>query len=182
MLRRVTLLLLVVLVLAPAAHAGGGNYVFDGGTRGQQQQVRAALNASSFDWGVVPGPVMIHIGARVSPHATAGEIWLDARLLDAGRFAWGVVQHEYAHQVDFAVLTDATRARLHEVLGGSSWWGELTSHPQLDCERFADALAYAYWPSSDNVVDGSRVSPQAFRAALDAVLAPLGVKPRPRKG
>ena len=31
---------------------------------------------------------------------------IDADSLDAGRFAWGEVQHEYAHVVDFALLDD----------------------------------------------------------------------------
>ncbi len=112
--------------------------------------------------------VAIHIGAGDSPHAVAGEIWLDSALLDAGRFSWGVVQHEYAHQVDFALLTDAMRERLHALLGGASWWNG--PHSTLDCERFADAVAATYWPSADNVLR-SAVAPDRFRAALGALLA-----------
>ena len=82
-------------------------------------------------------PIVIHIGRGDGPHAAAGEIWLDASLLDSGRFSWGVIQHEYAHQVDFALLTDPMRARLEALLGGSSWWSG--SHDSLACERFADA-------------------------------------------
>jgi len=179
MLRRLILFLLVALVLgfAPRAEAGGGRYTFDGGTRAQQAQVTAALNASSFDWDLVPGSIAIHIGRSEPPRAVAGEIWLDAGLLDTGRFAWGVVQHEYAHQVDFALLTDPMRARLHTLLGGASWWGSIDAHAQLDCERFADEVAWSYWPSPDNVLrpsgpadEGGQVAPTAFRAALDRLL------------
>src|ERR1035437_5318777 len=102
-----------MLAVAPAAFASGGNYVFDGGSMVQQAQVTEALNASAFPWGVVPGPVVVHIQRDVGSSAAPNQIWLDANLLDAGRFAWGVVQHEYAHEVDFALLTDATRAQLH---------------------------------------------------------------------
>jgi hypothetical protein len=172
------LVLVLGLAFAPSASAGGGTYAFDGGTRAEQAQVRAALNASSFDWGVVPGRTVIHIGRGDGPHATAGQIWLDASLLDSGRFSWGVVQHEYAHQVDFGVLTDGMRAQLHALLGGSSWWGG--AHASLDCERFADALAWAYWPSPDNVLRpdaSSAVSGQAglsrFKSQLSALLQPV---------
>jgi hypothetical protein len=170
MARRLLLPFLLVLAAAcsPAAHAAGGQYVLDGGTRAEQAQVRAALDASSFNWSLVTRTVVIHIGAGSSPHAVAGEIWLDSSLLDAGRFSWGVVQHEYAHQVDFAVLTDAMRERLHPLLGGASWWSG--THSALDCERFADAVAASYWPSADNVLR-SVAPPERFRAALGGLLA-----------
>jgi hypothetical protein len=177
MLRRIFIGLVLACAFAPAASASGGRYVFDGGTRAEQAQVTAALNASSFDWNVVPGPVVIHIGRNVSPVAVAGQIWLDTGLLDAGRFSWGVVQHEYAHQVDFGVLTDAMRAKLGVLLGGSSWWGAVTNHSQLACERFADLVAWSYWPSPDNIMrpesvsdEGGQVSPAVFRATLESLL------------
>ena len=173
--KRLLLLAVIALVLAPNAAARGGAYSFDGGTRAEQGQVKAALDASSFDWGVVPGQVTIHIARGAASHATAGAIWLDSDLLDSGRFSWGVVQHEYAHEVDFLALTDGMRAQLHSVLGGSSWWGG--QHAQLDCERFADALAWAYWQSPDNVMrpesvsdEGGQVDPASFRALVTALL------------
>ena len=48
---RLFLLLAAFVALAAPAHAvaRGGNYVFDGGTREQHAQVRAALDASAFD-------------------------------------------------------------------------------------------------------------------------------------
>jgi hypothetical protein len=178
MLRRILVPLVLALALAPNALAGGGHYAFDGGTKAQQSQVRAALNASSFDWNLVPGTVVVHIGRGDGPHATAGQIWLDASLLDSGRFSWGVVQHEYAHQVDFSVLTDPMRSKLHDVLGGSSWWSA-GNHGSLDCERFADALAWAYWQSTDNVMrpdsasdEGGQIVPARFKALLSTLLQP----------
>ena len=176
MILRLLAPVVLALALAPGALAAGGNYTFDGGTRAEQAQVRAALNASSFNWSLVPGRVVVHIGRGGGvPHATPGEIWLDAGLLDAGRFAWGVVQHEYAHQVDLALLTDGMRARLHQLLGGSAWWG--AAHSSSDCERFADALAWAYWQSPDNVMrpesasdEGGQVSPDTFRTVLGTLL------------
>lgn len=167
----------LALALAPAAHAGGGHYSFDGGTRAQQAQVTSALEASSFDWGIVPGRVVVHIAPNVISSAQPDEIWLDARLLDSGRFSWGVVQHEYAHQVDFAVLDDARRAQLQAVVGGSAWCAG-APHAQLGCERFADLVAWAYWQSPDNVMrpsgaadEGGGVAPAAFRASLARILA-----------
>jgi hypothetical protein len=170
----------LAFAFAPSALASGGNYFFDGGTRAEQAQVRSALDASSFNWSIVPGPVAIHIAPGAASRASLDTIWLDARLLDSGRFAWGVVQHEYAHQVDFSLLTDPMRAQLHGLLHGTSWWGA-EGHAELDCERFADALAWAYWPSPDNVMrpqsgngEGGLVAPEVFRAAVAGFLH-LGV-------
>ena len=177
MAKRFLLPLLLALALAPAAQAAGGRYAFEGGTQAERSQVVSALNASSFDWSLVPGRVVIHIGDRVPPQAVAGEIWLDASLLDAGRFSWGVVQHEYAHQVDFGLLTDPMRTQLQSLLQADTWWDSLDRHAQLGCERFADELAWAYWQSPDNVMkpdgpadEGGQLSPDAFRAALASVL------------
>jgi len=95
------------------------------------------------------------------------------------------VQHEYAHEVDFAVLTDPTRATLHTLLRGTSWWGG-EGHSELDCERFADLVAWAYWMSPDNVMkpqstldEGGQVSPAAFRVALTALLPGVPLVPQP---
>lgn len=169
-------LVFAALALAPAAFASGGHYVFDGGSQAEQGQVTAALNASAFPWDIVPGPVVVHIGRGVPSHAAPDQIWLDADLLDAGRFAWGVVQHEYAHEVDFAVLTPAMRTQLHALLNGTAWSGA-EGHSSLDSERFADLVSWAYWPSLDNVLrpqnaqdEGGQVTPAVFRAALAALI------------
>ena len=174
--------LLAAAVGAQAAAAGGGNYVFDGGTRAERAQVRAALDASLFDWSVVPEQITIRIAPGLACSARAGTIELDSGLLRAGRFGWGVVQHEYAHEVDFFLLDDAARARLAASLGGASWWqtpAELP-HQALTSERFASTLAWAYWPSPDNVLrpsstadEAGAVAPADFRALLGGLLGPL---------
>src|SRR5436305_396842 len=160
MLRRLLLPFLLALAFVPAAHASGGHYAFSGGTRLERAQVKAGLNASSFEWNVVPGTIAITIAKGISPHATPGRIWLDAELLDTGRFSWGVVQHEFAHQVDFELLTDSMRAALAPQLQTTEWWGSITDHSQLGCERFADQLTWAYWPSRDNVMRPSSSADQ----------------------
>ena len=184
LLKRILIALAAALALAPAAFAKGGNYVFDGGSRAEQAQVQSALDASSFDFSLVAGPVAIHIAPGVDSHSTPGQIWLDAHLLDAGRLAWGVVQHEYGHQVDFALLDDAGRSALHTALGGAAWCSG-ASHAQLDCERFADLVSWAYWTSPDNVLkpagasdEGGQMTPAAFRALL-AQLIPGSVAVQP---
>ena len=178
-LRPLILLLSAAWILGTAspAAAAGGHYVFSGGTAKQQGQVKAALDASAFDWNLVPTQIAIHIAPGMDSEATLGNIWLDASLLNAGIFSWGVVQHEYAHQLDFAVLTDAMRVQLHPLLGGSSWWDG--DHAALDCERFADLVAWSYWQSPDNVMKPQLAAPR-FRAALDALLRM--VRARPSKG
>ncbi|HEY2935573.1 MAG TPA: hypothetical protein VGJ25_03185 [Gaiellaceae bacterium] len=176
--RASTALVLVLTCVAPAS-AGGGRYLFAGGTAHEQAQVRAALEASSFDWGLVPLLITIHIAPGLDSCALPGHVILDADLLDSGRFAWGVVQHEYAHQVDFFVLDDPARARLAAALGGSSWWQTATweAHGDLTGERFASSLAWAYWPSAENVMrpesaedEAGSLPPLAFRALLSRLL------------
>jgi hypothetical protein len=175
------------LVLAGGAQARGGHYVFDGGTTAEQTQVKKALDVSAFDWNVVPATVTVHIAPGHASEALRGEIWLDADLLDAGNFSWGVVQHEYAHQVDFFLLDDARHAKL-AALGGKAWWasdGQTASapngtlaHADLTSERFASTLAWAYWPSTANSMrptsksdESAAMAPAAFRTLLSTVLA-----------
>jgi len=166
------------LVLVSPARGVGGRYTIDGGTAREQAQVRGALDTSSFDWSVLPTPITIEIARGQGSYAVPGQILLDADLLDAGRFSWGVVQHEFAHEVDFLLLDDADRTRLQAVLGGLSWFpsGGL-AHGLITCERFASTLAWAYWPSPDNVMrptsgadEAGSVPPAAFRALLAAIL------------
>lgn len=161
--------IVAALVFAGSCRAGGGNYVFAGGTPAEQAQVRAALDASSFDWDLVPTRVRIHI-ARGIPlsYSTPGQIWLDANLLDAGKFSWGVVQMEYGQQVQFALLDQATRARLTALLGARQWCYESPSLPRGDngCERFSATLAWAYWPSVENSMEPS--GPGDWSASMNA--------------
>ncbi len=160
------------------AQAVPTGYVFVGGTAHQQATVRNALKASSFDWTLVPGQVTIHIAPGGS-HATKGDIWLDPKLLGRGRPAWGVIQHEYAHQVDFFLFDATVRARLTKLLGAKTWWAGRPGlrHSQLGCERFASTLAWAYWPSKHNTLirlahaESTAMPPAQFRRLLDSVLS-----------
>ena len=182
MRRRLTLLAastVAALCLAGEARAGGGNYVFDGGTPGEQAQVRAALDASSFNWSLVRVQVTIHIARDIpSSQATPGEIWLDAELLDSGRFSWAFVQHEYGHQVDFFLLDDAKRAALKHALDAQEWfYDQPLPHSAYGCERFASTLAWAYWQSADNALEprsardeSAGMPPAQFRALLTRLL------------
>lgn len=183
------LLRLAIVLLLPAlaalgssggALAAGGNYVFAGGTAYEQQQVRQALAISAFDWSVVPAQITIHIAENVDSEATPGQIWLDSALLDSGEFSWGVVQHEYAHQVEFELFDDATRARLDTLLGGVVWYPTIAGlkHEQYGCERFASTLAWAYWPSTQNSMkptssptdESAAMPPAQFRALMASLL------------
>jgi hypothetical protein len=164
-------------VVAPAANASGGNYTFQGGTPYQQLQVREALDASSFNWSLVPETITIDIDPSVTrDQSIPGEIFLNPSLLNAGQLAWGVVQNEYAHQVDLYLLTDAQHAIFNTALGGTVWCYADQSGLQLaqyGCERFASTLAWAYWQSPINCIQPAYVgvvaagmSPAAFRAFL----------------
>ena len=161
--------IVVALVLAGACRAGGGNYVFAGGTPAEQAQVHAALEASSFDWGLVPLQVTIHIARGIpQSYSTPGQIWLDANLLDAGTFSWGVAQMEYGQQVQFALLGETMKARLTALLGARQWCYESTSLPRGEngCERFAATLAWAYWPTGENSMKPS--GPGDWSASMNA--------------
>lgn len=171
---------LITLAVTGTARAAGGNYVFDGGTAQQQRVVRSALEVSTFPWGVVPRQVVIHVASGISSQATPGQIWLDSALLDTGAFSWGLVQHEYAHQVDFLLLDDAVRAALLQVLGGRAWGWDVPGldHADYGSERFASTLAWSYWQSSDNSLrpvspgdEAGAATPRAFKALLGRIFA-----------
>ena len=53
--------LLAAFVLAGEARAVGGHYVFDGGSDAARAAVRAALDASRFDWSLVEKEITIRI-------------------------------------------------------------------------------------------------------------------------
>jgi hypothetical protein len=177
----------LALLFTPGALAGGGRYVFDGGTPDEQAQVRGALQASSFDWSVVPVTVTVHVARGIGSSAAPGQIWLDADLLDSGTYSWGVVQHEYAHQVDFFLLSAAARAQLLAALGGASWWQASTAarapdgtlrHASLASERFASTLAWSYWQSPANTLrpqgqndEAGGMAPAKFRQLLATLLS-----------
>jgi hypothetical protein len=150
-------LLVAFLALSGTAHARGGNYVFEGGSEEARAQVRAALGASSFNWNVVRRQVTIVIADCGCAGAEPGRIFLDESTLVSSpfgrRYAWGIVQHEYAHQVDFLLFSQAERRALRKQLGGADWCHERqgVGHDDHGCERFATALTWAYWRSPDNV-------------------------------
>ena len=179
MFRRLAAILAVAFVLPASAQAAGGNYTFEGASAKERASVRAALNASSFDWGVVPTQVTIHVGRYGVSRSTPAHIWLDRDLLASGRFAWATVMDEYAHQVDFFVLDPARRALLQQRLGARAWCYEVAGlgHSANGCERFASMVAWAYWPSKDNAyrpassTDESAAMPASeFRTLLSTVV------------
>jgi hypothetical protein len=166
---------LSALALAGNAQAAGGNYVFDGGTAAERNQVRAALNASAFPWSLVPAQVTVHVGAFGTSHALPGHVYLDRDLLGAGRFSWATVQDEYAHQVDFFLFSSATRAQLTSALGAKDWCYGTSglAHDEYGCERFSSTLVWAYWPSKDNAYrpestrdESAAMAPAKFRALM----------------
>jgi len=164
---------------AQSAMAGGGNYAFTGGTPQEQATVHSALEASSFSWSLIPSTITIHIGAYGDSYSTYGQVYLDASLLDSGRFAWGVVQHEMGHQVDFFLFDDAKRAQMLQLLGGQDWCYTVPGlkHSDHGCERFASELAWAYWASPDNSMKPASSTDEAgaipvaqFRAVLTQLI------------
>jgi hypothetical protein len=179
MLRLLAATLAAAFVVPASAQAAGGNYVFAGASATERSTVRAALNASSFDWGVVPKQVTIHVGRYGVSRSTPGNVWLDRGLLASGRFAWATVMDEYAHQVDFFVLDPTRRALLQQRLGASAWCYEVSglAHGAHGCERFASMVAWAYWPSKDNAYrpdspadESAAMPPGEFRTLLSTVV------------
>lgn len=173
------MLAVTALVLPASALASGGNYGFDGASPAERSTVRAALEASSFDWGIVPQRVTIHVGDYGVSNSTPGDIWLDRGLLGAGRFAWATIMDEYAHQVDFQVLDAPRRALLQERLGASAWCYEAAglAHGANGCERFSSMVAWAYWPTKDNSYrptsatdESAAMRPAEFRALLQTLV------------
>ncbi len=187
---RAAALLVAALSLAFAfaadGFAGGGRYTIDGGTKAQRAQVRLALEASAFDWGLIPSEVQIKIRRGVQTQSWPGEIWLDARLLSTGQFAWAVVQEEYAHQIDYFLLSNDARTTLNEALGGSVWCRIDVAnlpHSAYGCERFASAVVWSYWPDEQNAYrprgsadETVALEPGPFRALLDRLLGIASVK------
>jgi hypothetical protein len=168
------------LVFSGTALATGGNYVFDGGTPYQQLQVRSALEASSFNWSLVTQQITIKIAPVAVDNSIPGTIYLDPDLLNSGQYSWGVVQNEYANEVDFFLLPEQAHATFNGALGGTAWC--YSDQPglrvaQYGCERFASTLAWAYWQSPDNCINptdtggiSAGIAPDAFRALLTSTL------------
>jgi hypothetical protein len=176
--RHILLLIALAAFLVPAkAQAGGGAYVFSGGSEAARAEVRAALEASSFDWDLVSATVTVRIANCGCAGSSPGLIVLDENLLTAapyGRaYTWAILQHEYAHQVwDFA-LDDGARALLRARLGAADLCYERSGlpHDAHACERFADTLAWAYWPHQENPTRWSRaMGARRFRILMAELL------------
>jgi len=183
MLSRRFLLSLTVALAALAftgqALAAGGRYAVDGGTTFERAQVRSALAASSFPWSVVHVRVRIHVRPGAVTRSVPGEIWVDAKLLDAGPYSWAYVQHEYAPPGRF-LLAPRLGSRAAEQ---NAWWQPVVvgapslAHAAHGCERFASTLAWAYWPSKRNALrpqrpadESAAMEPRPFRALLTTLL------------
>jgi hypothetical protein len=175
-------------VTAGPAAAAGGHALFDGGTPREQAQVRAALHASAFNFNLLPARVKVHIKPGIETESQQGHVWIDARLLDAGRFSWATVQDEFAHQIDFFLLDDGKRAILNGALGGEDWCYGIPGlgHASYGCERFSSVFAWAFWPAADNPYkpasakdESAAMPPARFRALLGSLLGfadPLATK------
>ena len=168
-----TLALTLGLFCAEPALAFRGNYTVVGGTARNAVEVRKALNASRFDWSLVQEQITIHVIPGQEASSTPGDIWLSPELLSTGAFSWGIVQHEYAHQVDFFLLNGDERDFLTQTLHADTWCHEVSGlrHDRYGCERFASTLAWAYWPDARNAMrpssakdESAAMKPAPFRA------------------
>ncbi len=166
--------------LSSSADETRRGHVVIGGTAAQKAEVQMAVEASTFNWHVIPVVVKIRIVDGPKSWARRGEIHLSSELLDKGRASWGTVQHEYGHQVDLFLLDDADRKKLRRALGGYAWLPktEAVPHAERGAERFASTLAWAYWQSQGNSMrprsaadESAAMKPARFRALLDRVLA-----------
>jgi hypothetical protein len=174
------LLASVVAADRAAAFNAKAGYIFDGGTAAQRQQVRAALEASWFDWSQLRAPVIVHIRRIGVSHATPGHVWLDTDLLNSGKFAWATVLDEFAHQVDYQLLNPDHRSLLARELDASAWCYETPglSHSSYGCERFASVFAWAYGPSIESSYrprsrheESAAMPAPAFRRLLTRLLS-----------
>jgi hypothetical protein len=181
---RTTLIaLLASLALAGTAQAAGGNYVIEGGSPQTQETVRAALNASSFDFNRVPAQITIKISRCGCAGARPGVIVLDEAVLSdtslGSRYSWGIIQHEYAHQIDYFLFQESDRAAVRRTLGGQDWCYEVArlGHDEHGCERFADVFSWAFWPAKGNILRADakaiapKMTPKKLRAFVNRLLA-----------
>jgi hypothetical protein len=175
--------LLASLALAGTAQAAGGSYMLEGGSPEAQETVRAALNASAFDFNRVPAQITIRISDCGCAGARPGLIVLDEAVLTdtslGDRYSWALIQHEYAHQIDYFLFEDADRAAVRKALGGRDWCYEKAglAHDAHACERFADVFAWAFWPARKNILRSdaktfaSGQTPTQLRAFVNSLLA-----------
>ena len=174
-----TLGITLALFCVEPALALRGNYTVVGGTARNAAEVKKALNASKFDWSLVQEPITIHVIPGREAFSTPGDIWLSPELLATGTFSWGIVQHEYAHQVEFFLLNDAERGSLTQKLHADTWCHEVSGlrHDRYGCERFASTLAWAYWPDARNALrpssakdESAAMKPAPFRTLVSQLV------------
>ena len=136
---------------------------FSGGSDTARAEVVAALDASAFDWSVIGRSVAVQILDCGCSGSRPGVVVLDAAMLSSspyGRaYTWGIVQHEFAHQVWSYALDDVRRSELQEVLGGADLCYEQPGvpHDAHACELFASTLGWAYWPVRGNPMQGEKL-------------------------
>ena len=171
----------LLLSAAPAATAPrltSASYAVDGGNARDRAQIEAALAASSFDWSLLP-QIQVHVRSGVPARSAPGHVWLSPELLATGRFAWAVIQDEFAHQVDFFLLDEGDREFLNATLGGDLWYGRGLPHARRGVERFTSTFVWAYWPARENSYrprtlrdESAALEPRLFRALLAQMLSP----------
>jgi hypothetical protein len=152
-IRAVIATLMAALTLATPALARGGQVAFVGGTSDEQQTVLKALAASTFDFNQIPQvtvKIVPDLPANEQGEAIPGEVTLPASGLESGQFFWGTVQHEFFHELDYLLLTDAQRAQAMQVLGATAWYDGTLSHADQGRERFASTLAFQFWQAVVN--------------------------------
>jgi hypothetical protein len=157
--------------------------VIEGGSPETQETVRAALNASSFDFNRVPAQITIKISRCGCAGARPGVIVLDEAVLSdtslGSRYSSGIIQHEYAHQIDYFLFQKSDRAAVRRTLGGQDWCYEVArlGHDEHGCERFADVFSWAFWPAKGNMLRAEakaiapKMTPKKLRAFVNRLLA-----------
>ena len=168
---------LFALLLPADAKASGGSYTFSGGSEAARTEVRNALDASAFDWSLVPQTISIQIVDCGCAGPVRGSSSSTRRCSSRRRTA---------APIPGASSSTSTPTRS----GGSLWtmssgrfsrtgWAAPTfryerpglSHDDHACERFASTLAWACWPVAGNPMQGEKV-------LWARLLAHLGPAPR----
>ena len=182
--RRHLVLLAALAALALPGTAGATDVAleFSSGSDAARAEVIAALDASAFDWSLIGRPVTVQIFDCGCAGSRPGVVVLDETMLASspyGRaYTWGIVQHEFAHQVWWYALDEGRRIELQTVLGGADLCHEQPGlpHDAHACELFASTLGWAYWPAAGNPMQIERaMGAHHFRRLLSGM---LGVSPR----
>jgi hypothetical protein len=182
--RRHLLLLAALVALALPGTAGATDLALElsGGSEAARAEVIAALDASAFDWSLIGQPVTVQILDCGCAGSRAGVVVLDETLLASSpygdAYTWGIVQHEFAHQVWWYALDDERRSELQALLGGADLCYEEPglAHDDHACELFASTLGWAYWRVAGNPMQAEKVmGARRFRRLLSRM---LGLSPR----